>query len=66
MPVTSSRTDPGTAADAAPSPAVDRTLAPNQEDKRPFSVRGGERAKRFAAKLKANAQWMKQFLHGAK
>lgn len=31
-----------------------------------FSLRGGERVKQFAARLKANAQWMKQFLHGGK
>lgn len=66
MPEISSRADPRTSANATLSPAVDRTPAPNQEEMRSFSVRGGERAKRFAAKLKANVQWMKQFLHGGK
>lgn len=31
-----------------------------------FSLRIGERAKQFALRLKTNAQWMKQFLHGGK
>jgi hypothetical protein len=64
MPAISSRADPSEAADVSPSPAVNTTPAPNPEVKRWFSLRGGARAKQFAAKLKANAQWMMRFLHG--
>jgi len=66
MPEISSRADPSAAADASPSPAVNTTPTPNREEKRLFSLRGGERVKQFALRLKANAQWMKQFLHGGK
>ena len=64
MPTISSRADPSEAADASPSPAANTTPAPNSGEKRVLSLWGGERVKQFVARLKANAQWMKQFLHG--
>lgn len=66
MPTISTRADPSARANAAPNPGVTTTPAPNREKKRWFSLRGGERAKQFAARLKANARWMKQFLHGSR
>jgi len=66
MSAISSRADPSPAADASPNPAVNTPPAPNREEKRWFSLRGGERAKQFTLRLKANAQWMKRFLHGGK
>lgn len=66
MPEISSRADPSAAADVSPSPAVNTTPTPKREGKRWFNLRGGERAKQFAIRLKANAQWMKQFLHGGR
>jgi len=59
-----SRVDRSAVADASPNPAVNATPTLNQEQKRLFSLQGGEGMKQFAAKLKANAQWMEQFLHG--
>jgi hypothetical protein len=38
--------------------------APNSGEKRLLNLWGGERVKQFVVRLKANAQWMKQFLHG--
>jgi hypothetical protein len=66
MPASSSRTDQSAAAHVSPSPAVNAPSAPNPDEKRWFSLRGGARAKQFALRLKANAQWMMQFLHGGK
>ena len=66
MPEISSRADPSTAAGASPRPAVHATPTPNRKEKRWFSLLGGERAKLFTLRLKANARWMKQFLHGGK
>lgn len=66
MPVISSRDEPSTGADLAASPSVDTRLAPNREEKRRIRLWGGERTKQFAARLKANARWLKQFLHGGK
>lgn len=66
MPAISSRANPSPIADVSPSPAVNTTPMPNREEKRLFGLRGGERVKQFAVRLKANAQWMKQFLHGGK
>ena len=66
MPAISSRANPSPIADLSPSPAVNTTLPPKREEKRWFSLRGGERVKQFAFRLKANAQWMKRFLHGGK
>jgi hypothetical protein len=57
MPAISSRADPSTVADASSNPAVNTTPTPTRE---------GERVKQFALRLKADAQWMKQFLHGNK
>jgi hypothetical protein len=50
----------------SPSPAVNAPSELNPDEKRWFSLRGGARAKQFALRLKANAQWMMQFLHGGK
>jgi hypothetical protein len=65
-----SRTDPSTAADAVPSAPVERTPTAIQQEKRPIErqigTRGGERAKRFAARLRLDLQWIRQFLHGGK
>ena len=66
MPEISSRADPSAAAGASPSPAVNTTPAPSRKEKRWFSLLDGERAKQFTLMLKANARWMKQFLHGGK
>jgi hypothetical protein len=66
MPTISRQPDPNAAADASPNPAANATPAPNRGEKRWFSLRGGERAKQFTARLKANARWMKQFLHGGR
>jgi len=66
MPEISSRADPSAAADASPSPVINTTPTPNREEKRWFSLRSRERAKQFTLRLKANARWMKQFLHGGK
>ena len=54
MPTTSSRTDPSTVADAYPT----ENNLPRLSD--------WEWGKQFALRLKANARWMKQFLHGGK
>ena len=66
MPAIFRRADTSAAADACSSPAVQATPAPSREAKRLFSRWNGERVKQFAARLKANARWMKQFLHGRK
>jgi hypothetical protein len=66
MPMIVRPADPSAVADASPYPAPNATLAPNREDGRWFSLRGGERAKKFALSLRANARWMKRFLHGSK
>ena len=66
MPAISSRADTSAAADMSLSPAVNAAPAPNAEERRLFSLRGGARAKQFALRLMANALWMKQFLHGGK
>ncbi len=55
---------PSAAVDAVPSPAA--TSAPIQDEQRWFSLRGGARAKQFAANLEVNAKRVKRFLHGAK
>lgn len=66
MPEISSRADPSAVADVSPDPAVNTTPTPNREEKRLSSLQFWEREKQFAARLKANAQRMKQFLHGGK
>jgi hypothetical protein len=70
MPAIPSRTDLSTAADAVPTAPVARTPAAIQQEKRPIErqigMRGGEKAKRFAARLKADVQWIRRFLHGGK
>jgi hypothetical protein len=64
MPAISSRADPSEAADVSPTPAVNTTPAPNSGEKRLLSLWGLERVKQFTVRLKVNAKWMKQFLHG--
>jgi hypothetical protein len=70
MPAIPSRTDPSTAADAIPTAPVERAPAAIQQEKRPIErrigMRGAEKAKRFAARLKADVQWIRQFLHGGR
>jgi len=57
---------PSAAPEAPPGPAANATPAKDRGAKRWFSLRGGERAKQFALNLKADARWLKQFLHGGK
>jgi hypothetical protein len=64
MPAISSRVDPSKSADVSPSPAVNTAPAPNSGEKRLLSLWGLERVKQFTVRLKVNAKWMKQFLHG--
>ena len=58
--------DPSAAADAAPDSAAPKTPTPTRDEQRWFSLRAGDRAKEFAANLKANTRRVKQFLHGGK
>jgi hypothetical protein len=60
------RTDASAIAGATPDPAINAAPTPKREEKRWFSLGDGERAKQFALRLKANARWMKQFLHGGR
>jgi hypothetical protein len=46
--------------------STDTTLTPMQEKNRLSRLRLAEWTKRFAARLKANALWIRQFLHGGK
>lgn len=64
MPTLFTRADPSAVADTSANPAADTTPTPKQAEPRWFSLRGGKRAQQFALSLKANARWMKQFLHG--
>jgi hypothetical protein len=64
MPTISRKPDPGAVQGASPDPGVNAAPALKPEAKRWFSLRGGERGKQFALSLKANARWMKRFLHG--
>jgi len=64
MPAISRKSDPNTAKGPPPDTDAIAAPAPQPEAKRWFSLRGGERAKQFALNLKANARWMKRFLHG--
>jgi hypothetical protein len=57
MPAISPQADPGAVMDLSPTLAGNTTPKPTRE---------GKRVKRFELRLKANAQWMKQFLHGGK
>lgn len=62
----SRRADPRAAAQESADPAVNTMSTPIRGEKRFFIRRVIDRLHRFAIKLKAYAQWMKQFLHGAK
>jgi hypothetical protein len=64
MPIIFRKSDPTAAAGASPDPAANTTSTPKRKDQRWFSLRGGERAQQFALSLKANARWMRRFLHG--
>jgi len=66
MPTLSTRADPSPVADTSTHPAADTASTPKPEVRRWFSLRGGKRAQQFALSLKANARWMKQFLHGGR
>lgn len=66
MPLISRRAVASAAADVSPSPAPIATPMPNRGEKRFSSLRGGAWVKQFAFRLKANARWVKQFLHGGK
>jgi hypothetical protein len=61
MPAIVSRVDPSEAADLSARPSISTAPAPNSGEKRLWSL---ERAKQFTVRLKVNAKWMKQFLHG--
>jgi len=62
--IASRRADPNKVVDVSPSSAVDIAPAPNSGEKRLLSLWVGERVTRFAVRLRANARWVKQFLHG--
>ncbi len=62
----STRADPSAVAGASSSASVNTAPTQNREEKRLFSLRGAQRMKQFPLRLKAYAQWMKRFLHGAK
>ena len=64
MPAISRKPDPNTAEGPTTDAGASAAPAPQPEIKRWFSLRGGERAKQFALNLRANARWMKRFLHG--
>ncbi len=66
MPTISRQSDPSVVVDTSPDPATNAMPAPNREEKRWISLLGGKRAKQFAVRLKANARWLKQFLHGGR
>ena len=66
MHATSSRADQSAVANRTPSPAVDAAPTPEREEERRFRLRAREWGNRFAARLKTNIQWMKQFLHRRK
>ncbi len=66
MTATSSRSEAGAVADVSKDQAVDPTPPPKLVKKRFFNLPVGERLKQFAIRLKANAKWTKQFLHGSK
>jgi hypothetical protein len=55
---------PREAAGEYPSRAVNVAPAQSSTEKRLISLWGAERVKRFAVRLKANAEWVNQFLHG--
>ncbi len=64
MPETSSRNDPSVVAGASPNLAS-TTPTPDPQEKRLSSLLDmAWWGKQFAVRLKANARWMKQFLHG--
>ena len=54
---------PRESAGAFPSQAVNMAPAQDSAGKRLLGLWGGERVRRFAARLKANAEWVDQFLH---
>lgn len=64
MPEISNRADPSEAADASRSPVVSTTPASYSGEKRLLGLWSLERVKQFTVRLKVNAKWMKQFLHG--
>lgn len=65
MPTLFTRADPGAVADASANPGADTAPTAKTAESRWFSLRG-KRAQQFALSLRANARWMKQFLHGGR
>ena len=56
--------DPNAVEGASSDTATNATPMPRTEQGRWFSLRGGERGKQFALRLKANTSWIMRFLHG--
>lgn len=65
MPTPFTPADPSAAADASANPGADTAPTAKPVEPRWFSLRG-KRAQQFALSLKANARWMKRFLHGGR
>ena len=65
MPATSSRADPSVVADVFSDSAVSAAPLSDREQKRWLRLRVWLWGKQFAVRLKSNALWMKQFLHGS-
>ena len=66
MPATSSRAEPSAVAEPFSDSAINTTRMSDREAKRLFRLRVWVWGKQFAARLKANAQWTRLFLHGGK
>lgn len=66
MPAFSKPADPIAAPDAVPGATATAAPAGDSQAQRWFSPRSWGRARQFAASLRANTRWTKQFLHGGK